>query len=110
MRAAVQHHAADQLHVEVPHVQRATTGLADDREGIREDVVERLAVGDPLPELRGSGFELIVGERLQRRFEFVDLGDERTQALQLAFVLCADDLGEERIENQGWEPVSPAGS
>ena len=30
--AAVEHRAADQLHVEVPHVQHAPAGLADDRE------------------------------------------------------------------------------
>ena len=44
--AAVQHHAADELHVEVPHVQHAAAGLADDGEGLGQQVVERLAVGE----------------------------------------------------------------
>ena len=38
---AVQHHAADELHVEVPHVQHALAGLADDGEGFGQQIVER---------------------------------------------------------------------
>ena len=56
--AAVQHHAADQLHVEVPHVQHAAAGLADDGEGLGQQVVERLAVGEPLAELGGLRAQL----------------------------------------------------
>ena len=52
--AAVQHHAADQLHVEVPHVQRAAAGFADDGEGLRQQVVERLALGEALRGTRRS--------------------------------------------------------
>ena len=42
--AVVQRHAADQLHVEVAHLQRALAGLADDGEGLGQQRVERLAV------------------------------------------------------------------
>ena len=51
--ALVQHRAADELHVEVPHVEHAAAGLADDGEGLGEQVVERLALGEPLAELGG---------------------------------------------------------
>ena len=44
-RAAVQHHAADHLDVEVAHAHRAARRLADDRERLGQQVVERLAVG-----------------------------------------------------------------
>ena len=50
--------AADQLHVEVPHVQHAAAGLADDGEGFGQQVVERLAVGEPLAELGGLAAQL----------------------------------------------------
>ena len=43
--AAVQHHAADELHVEVPHVEHAPAGLAHDREGLGQQVVERSRPG-----------------------------------------------------------------
>ena len=42
--ALVEHGAADELHVEVPHVEHAAAGLADDREGLGQQVVERLAL------------------------------------------------------------------
>ena len=98
--AAVQHDAADQLHVEVPHVQRALAGLADDGEGLGQQVVERFAVGEALAELDG-----LHAQRFVRRapgcpvFFGVDLGDERTDAFQLALVLGADDLREERVDD-----------
>ena len=41
--ALVKHDAADQLHVEVAHSQRALRGLADNRESLGQEVVERLA-------------------------------------------------------------------
>ena len=40
----VQHHAADELHVEVTQ-QHASAGFADYRESLREDAVECFAVG-----------------------------------------------------------------
>ena len=65
-RAVVQHHAADQLHVVVPHLQHAAAGLADHGERLGQQVVERLAVGEAGPELRGLAAQLLVAERLDR--------------------------------------------
>ena len=73
--AVVQRHAADQLHVEVPHAQRALARLADDGERLGQHVVERRAVGDPLPELGGLRAQRLVGKRGDRRLERVDLAD-----------------------------------
>ena len=42
-RAVVQHHPADQLHVEVAHAHRALAGLAHEREALEQQLVERLA-------------------------------------------------------------------
>ena len=62
--AGVQHHAADQLHVEVPHVQHALASFAYHRERFDEKVVYRLTGGDTRTELLGLIPELFVGERL----------------------------------------------
>ena len=97
--SAVQHHAADQLHVEVPHVQHAPAGFADDGEGFDEQIVERFAVGDALAELDGLGAELLVGQRLDLRLERADLGDQRAEPLDLTLVLRADDFGEDLTEH-----------
>ena len=53
--AVVQHHAADQLHVEMALAEGALGGLAHHREGFRQEVVQRLALGQPLLEGRGHG-------------------------------------------------------
>ena len=41
--AVVEHHAADQLHVEVAHAVDPLAGLADDRKGFGQQRVEALA-------------------------------------------------------------------
>ena len=107
----MQHDAADQLHVEVAHVQRAATGFADDRERFGKQILERRAVRQPLPELLGLGAELLVGQALDVRFVRVDLGNERPDAFQLAIVRGADDFGEESIDNhaEGTSCTSPTG-
>ena len=58
MVPAVEGEAADELDVEVPHVQHAASRLAHHREGLGEDVVQGLALGQALPEHGGPGLEL----------------------------------------------------
>src|SRR2546425_1041572 len=48
--AFVQHHAADQLDVEVAHVDRAAACLAAERKSFAEDVVEGFTAGETLLE------------------------------------------------------------
>ena len=43
-RPVVEHHAADHLHVVVAHAERALAGLAAEREGLVQQVVQRLAL------------------------------------------------------------------
>ena len=94
--ALVQDHAADQLHVEVPHVEHAPARLADDGEGLGQQVVERLALGEPLAELgglaraaRSSVSAWIDGSKP------LTAATSGAQPLQFALVLGADDFGEE---------------
>ncbi len=56
-------------------------------------------MAEALAEFAGLGAKLLVGQRLERRLERADLRDNRTQTLQIAFVLSADDLGEERLDH-----------
>ena len=69
--AVVQDDAADQLHVEVPHVDRAAPGLPHDGERLGEQVVDGRALRQPLPELGGLRPQRLVGERLDSGFEGV---------------------------------------
>ncbi len=95
----VQDGAADELHVEVPHVQHAAARFAHDRERLDEQIVERLAVRQALAEFHRLRAQLFVAERLHLRLERVDLLNERAEALQFSLVLGADDLGEQRFEH-----------
>ena len=74
---------------------RRLRGLAADRERLRQDVVQRLAVGQALPELRRLRGELVVGEGLDLLFPLVHFVDERPELLQLLLVVVAEDVFQE---------------
>ena len=97
----MQHHAADELDVEVPHAQHAAAGFADERERVGQQVVERFALVGAAAEIVAALAQAGVGERRQGALALADGGDEGTQALELALVLRADDFGEEGVENHG---------
>ena len=73
--AVMQHHPADQLDVEVAHFQDALARFAADREGLRQELVERLAAGDALAEFTRFGAQLIVRQLLDLRLERIDRRD-----------------------------------
>src|SRR3546814_634617 len=98
-------HAADQLDIEMAHPEHPHRGFTADREGLRQHLVQRLALGDALAELRGLGLQLGVGECLHLRFERIDPGDDELELFEQAFVAAAEDAGEQAIEHgcSGWE-------
>ena len=67
--AVVQHHAADQLNVEMAHVEDAAAGFADHREGFDQKVVERCALGDSLFEFNSFSGQVDVGELAKLRLQ-----------------------------------------
>ena len=70
--AVVQHHAANQLDVEMTLAERALACLAHGGEGRHQDVVERLAAGELLLEGLGARAQRIVGELLELFLQRVD--------------------------------------
>ena len=70
--AVVQAHAANELHVEMAHAEHAARALAHDSERLRQDVIERLAVLQPLTELVRLARQLVVRQALHLRFERID--------------------------------------
>ena len=91
--ALVQHHAADHLHVEMPQAERAARRLADDGEGLGQQVVERLAGGELVAELARLGSQVGIREGLQRRLERVDLADEAGVLADETLVAATKDAG-----------------
>ena len=62
MRPLVEDDAADELHPVGLHAQHAPGRLPAGGEGLGQDVVQTLAIGDALLEFGGLGLELLVGE------------------------------------------------
>jgi glycine/D-amino acid oxidase-like deaminating enzyme len=92
----------DDYHRAIPPLREdAASGLADHREGLDLQILERLACGDPGAELNRAISKLIVGERAHLWFERTYLRHTWIQALELAIVLGADDLGEE-LADHAW--------
>ena len=86
MRPVVEHHAADELHVEMALADGALGGLADRGEGLGDQILDRGAVFHPRAEGVGAGAQLVIGEGSDLRLELVDGGDQRRVFLQLAVV------------------------
>ena len=82
--AEVQGGPTHHLHVVRPLVEDAPGGLAGHRERLRHQVVEVLAVGDPLLELVGLGAQLGVGELFDVVGQGVDIVSHPLEALDHA--------------------------
>ena len=93
--ALVQHDAAHQLDGIGAHTQHAVRGLPHGGKGLRQDVVQRLTVGQTLLELRGLGLKLGVGQLLVLVLQGGDLVHDGVDALQLPLAVGAEDLGKQ---------------
>ena len=91
-RALVQHHAADQLHVEMALLERALGGLAHGGEGRGEQIVEGLAGGELGAERLRSCRATARRSGRRTRLQRVDRGDFRPIALQPPVVRRAEHL------------------
>ena len=91
--AQVQRRRAHELDVEVPLAEGALGRLARGGEGFGKQVVERLPVGVPLPELVGHGPQLGVAHRDEVVLDGVDLlADPLQLAQESAFARAKDAI------------------
>jgi hypothetical protein len=89
----VQRGPAHQLHLVMELAERASRGLADYRERLGQEVVERLTVAEPLPESIGELAQLGVGEIDVILFERLDVIGDRGQPPDLFLFSGAQKLG-----------------
>jgi hypothetical protein len=97
--ALVQHHAADQLDVEMPLAEGALGRLADGGEGRHQDVVERLALGELLAEFAGARFQRLVRQLRDLGLKRVDGVDAGLISLHPPVVGGAEKLAGERADH-----------
>ena len=60
--ALMQNDTADDLHLEVLHADTSPRRLTADRKRLRQKVIQRFTVCEPLLELRCLGFQLFIGQ------------------------------------------------
>jgi hypothetical protein len=125
--AAMKHDAAHELHVEMAHVEHALAGLATDREGLGEEIVQRLLqIGlrglervlvardlffhlfeglddrsETLAELLGFRAQLVIRQPAHVRLELVDAGHDRPHRLHVPLVLRAEQHGQKFVDHVG---------
>jgi hypothetical protein len=80
----MQHDSANQLYIEVPHVQRASRGFTARGERFRQNIVQRLAVLKSFLEFVSLRAELFVGQCLIIGFQRVDFLHDGHQPLHIA--------------------------
>ena len=97
--ALMQHHAADQLDVEMALAERALGGLAHGGESGNQDVVQRLAVGELLAEFGGAGLQRLVRKRGDLGLQRVDGVDAGLISLDPPVVGGAEKLAGERADH-----------
>ena len=100
-RAGVQHHAADQLHVEVAHPHGAARRLAHDGERLGQQVLERLAVAGALAQGVGVAAQLVVVEQLELGLPLVDALDALRVRLELLAFAKPEGAVEDRHAFRG---------
>ncbi|MNF33723.1 hypothetical protein D3C84_145450 [compost metagenome] len=91
----VQHHAADQLHVEVTHAEHPAGRLAHRGERFRQQLLQGLTLLQALTVLGGLRLQLAIGQCLELRLHRIDLFYNFAQSLERSVVPAADNLGEQ---------------
>ncbi len=97
--ALMQHHAADQLDVEMALAEGALGRLAHGRKRRNQEVVECLAFRELLPELGGAGLQRVVGQCRDLRLQRVDGADAGLISLHPPVVGGAEELAGERADH-----------
>ena len=81
--ALVQHHAAHQLYPVGPQAQHPDAGLPHGGEGLGQQIVQGLPLGEAGFKLRRFSSQLLVGQRLELGFQGLDLVHDGIDGLQL---------------------------
>ena len=103
----MQHHAADQLHVEMPHPQHPAGRLAHHGEGFRQQIVQGGALPQPLAEFRGLAAQSLIRQSLHRGLMGIDLRYPPLIRLQGAVVGVSENGAGDRGEHE--DPSRGAG-
>ena len=97
--AFVKDHAANQLHVEMAHVEDAAAGFADHGKGFDQEVVERSALSDSFFEFNSFSGQVDIGKFAKSRLQSGDFRDHGQHALDFTLVFGSEDFGQNGINH-----------
>jgi hypothetical protein len=95
----VERDAADELNIEMPHVQHTPAAFAAHGKGFYKDIVETGAVGDALLKILSFGRKFLIRELLHARLQVVDCRDDWPYPFDLAIMFGAKNLGKRTFEH-----------
>ena len=93
--AKMQRNAADQLHVEVPHLHHALGAFPHYGKGLGQQRIEMLAACNAGLELVCFGAKRLVAQRFVGGLEFIDACHRLAVLLEQAVIAAAENFGEE---------------
>ena len=100
--SVVEYHPTDQLHIEVTHLQRAPGCLPDYCKRFDQKLLDSFALSRALAEFPGFCLEFLIGQRLKRWLEGINLVRLSTHLAQKALIAAAENfrryLAEHRID------------
>ena len=91
----VEHHAPDDLDVELAHINSAAARLPNDGESLHQEIDHRLALLEPLAEFGCLCPELLVAHGLHRGLKGADGLNDGLDAPKLTNVLGGNELADE---------------
>ncbi len=98
--AHMQDHAADQLLIVVTQANDASRRLSYDRERLGQNRIERLSIADTLAEFVGHRAKRGIIQRLETRFECVDLNHRLVQRAQYALVATTKNTRQDTLKHR----------
>ena len=103
----MQRHTAQHLHVKVAHFHRAFAAFAYHCKCLWQNLIQRLASGNPVFEFLRFCAQLLVVELLVLRLERVDMLDGFAICFKQPVVAAAKDFGEESGRHKCKAPEQP---
>ena len=98
--------AADDLHLKRLHAERSAVALPHRRIGLRQNVVQRLPLLQPLPEFLGLAAEFLIRECGHLIAECEHLIHDRPDSLQLMITVCAENFVDNPCHAENSLPVA----
>ena len=105
--AVIEHHAADELHIKVPHAEHAAACLAHNSKGLWQQMLQILALGKSVSKFRSFGSKLIIAELLHGWFKLVDFCAAFAILLHEPVIAAAENLGKKGIKHKSFTKNAP---